>query len=133
MIFKTSISHFIFRLESDCAEMVHAARGLDIMWHYRPITDVVYNHEDLTSCPLRTGSSLAQSGLCPCLLVNIGSAMTIVSVSRGSVRLGGVSKLPAPFKPLSLLSFVSQSFLATFIAPFIINFLLAPCSRFKDT
>ncbi len=89
MIFKTSISHFIFRLESDCAEMVHAARGLDILWHYRPITDVVYNHEDLTSCPLRTGSSLAQSGLCPCLLVNIGSAMTIVSVSKVLPEWGG--------------------------------------------
>ena len=61
--------------------MIHAVRGFEIMWKHLPSSEVLYNDIDNKEGTIREQTPLVQSGLCPCLFVNIGSAMTIVGVS----------------------------------------------------
>ena len=61
--------------------MVHAVRGFDILWKNLPTSHVLYNDTDISEAAIKKQTALARSGLCPCLLANIGSAMTIVGVS----------------------------------------------------
>ena len=61
--------------------MVHAVRGFNAMWKHLPASHILYNVSDLDKTTFKELTSLNDSGLCPCLLVNIGSAMTIVGVS----------------------------------------------------
>ena len=58
--------------------MEHAARALDLLWRSFPPELLLYNESDTRDLVFET--SLQQSGLLPCILVNIGSAMTIVMV-----------------------------------------------------
>ena len=71
----------LIRLEADCAEMAHAVRGFDIMWRNLPSSDLLYIDLGKGEGSIKDKTSLSNSGLCPCLFVNIGSAMTIVGVS----------------------------------------------------
>ncbi len=71
--------------------MTHAVHGLDALWRNLPMREILYNPEDVAPGPRAGGpgargavaerTPLAQSGLCPLLLCNIGSAMSIVGVS----------------------------------------------------
>ena len=65
--------------------MIHAVRGFEIMWKHLPSSEVLYNNIENKEGTIREQTSLAESGLCPCLFVNIGSAMTIVAVSFISI------------------------------------------------
>ena len=66
------------RVSADDREMEHAARALDVLWRSFPPELLLYNESDTRDLMFET--SLQQSGLLPCILVNIGSAMTIVMV-----------------------------------------------------
>ena len=61
--------------------MIHAVRGFEIIWKHLPSSEVLYNDIENKEGTIREQTPLAESGLCPCLFVNIGSAMTIVGVS----------------------------------------------------
>ena len=66
--------------------MIHAVRGFEIIWKHLPSSEVLYNDIENKEGTIREQTPLAESGLCPCLFVNIGSAMTIVGVSFISIR-----------------------------------------------
>ena len=67
------------RLNSDCNEMEHAAHGLDFLWHHLPPEKLLHEESDVANLSFRC--ALSQSGITPCLLVNLGSALTIEQVS----------------------------------------------------
>ena len=67
------------RVSADDRELEHAARALDVLWRSLPADRGLYPESDTRGLTFET--SLEQSGLLPCILVNIGSAMTIVKVS----------------------------------------------------
>ena len=66
------------RFEVDANEMQHAANGIDVLWRVLPPDKLMYEGSDATSC--RFNQPLATSGVLPCLLVIMGSAMTITEV-----------------------------------------------------
>ncbi len=60
--------------------MLYSTRGLDILWRNLSQEDLLYEGSDVTG--LKFFASLAESGLTPCLVANLGSAMTVVKVSK---------------------------------------------------
>ena len=63
----------------DSDEMLHSVQGLDALWRHLPQEELLYEGSDVSNLKFLT--SLPGSGITPCLLVNLGSAMTIVKVS----------------------------------------------------
>ncbi|KAI0227194.1 4'-phosphopantetheine phosphatase [Lamellibrachia satsuma] len=70
-------------VSADDRELEHAARALDVLWRSLPADRGLYNESDTRGLTFET--SLEQSGLLPCILVNIGSAMTIVKIDQDKV------------------------------------------------
>ncbi|KAK2180340.1 hypothetical protein NP493_447g03004 [Ridgeia piscesae] len=68
---------------ADDRELEHAARALDVLWQCLPPDQILYPDSDTTGLTFET--SLELSGLLPCILVNLGSAMTIVKVDYDKV------------------------------------------------
>ena len=58
--------------------MTHAAVGLDFLWRHLPPEELLHEESDVDN--LSFHCSLAEAGMTPCLLVNLGSALTIEEV-----------------------------------------------------
>ena len=69
---------YTFSLCAQSNEMDHAARGADFLWRHLPPDRLLYEGSEVTDLRFRT--SLKDSGVLPCLLVNMGSALTIAKV-----------------------------------------------------
>jgi len=78
-MFECRVLFFPRRVTADDRELEHAARALDVLWQCLPPDQILYPDSDTTGLTFET--SLELSGLLPCILVNLGSAMTIVKVS----------------------------------------------------
>ena len=76
-------SYFPIRLESDSNEMDHAAYGLGFLWQHLPPEKLLHEESDITNLSFRC--ALRESGITPCLLVNLGSALTISEVKRSAI------------------------------------------------
>jgi len=67
-------------LDLDSSEMTEAVRGLEFLWSYLPQEKLL--HQNPGPPDLNYKCPITESGLLPCLLVNLGSAMTIVKVDE---------------------------------------------------
>ena len=56
------------------------ARGVGYLWRHLPPDKLLYDASDTSGLSFQT--SLEDSGVTPCLLVNLGSALTIVEVQK---------------------------------------------------
>ncbi|KAK2148406.1 hypothetical protein LSH36_499g00014 [Paralvinella palmiformis] len=76
------------RLHVDSHEMDYAKRGIDLLWRHLPPDRLFHEGSDVRGyrfvCPL------INAGILPCILVNLGSAMTIIKINKEGVCTGVV-------------------------------------------
>ncbi|ELT96599.1 hypothetical protein CAPTEDRAFT_226291 [Capitella teleta] len=98
-------------LQADTREMDHALNGVDFLWRHLPSNQLVYEGSDVKG--LNFGVPFAQSGVGPCILITLGSALCISKVSaEGSCEglVGGSSQGGLTFLGLGALLTKAQSF-----------------------
>jgi len=86
-------------LQTNSDEILYARHGLNFMWQHLPESELLQHGSNTDGLKFRT--TLVNSGLTPCLLVNLGSAMTIGLIDTdgtmkgivGGSSLGGLSFL----------------------------------------
>lgn len=59
-------------------EMNHCLTGIDILWRHLTADKLLYNASDLSGVMFQ--KPLTSSELLPCIIANLGSALTIVQV-----------------------------------------------------
>lgn len=69
-----------YSLTTDCMEMNHCLTGIDILWRHLTADKLLYDASDLTGVMFQ--KPLTSSGLLPCIIANLGSALTIVQVTN---------------------------------------------------
>ena len=69
------------RLYADCKELYHCVHGVDILWRHLDGAELLHSYSDVKG--LKFGVPLTSSGTLPCLVANLGSALTIVQVGHG--------------------------------------------------
>jgi len=66
-------------------EMNHCLTGIDILWRHLTADKLLYNASDLSGVTFQ--KPLTSSELLPCIIANLGSALTIVQVSVAYYRI----------------------------------------------